>query len=120
MLIQRTTDGGATWTGINPPSGTYYTVFAWDVNNIITGSTSGNVRKTTDGGTTWTTIYVGQSSTLYGLKFTDTMNGWVSGTGDNPAYTTDGGDTWTLAASVPTASTQYDVDVLSNSDIYSK
>ncbi len=112
MLIQKTTDGGATWTGINPPSGTYYTVFAWDADNIITGSTSGNVRKTTDGGTTWTTIYVGQSSTLYGLKFTDTMNGWVSGTGDNPAYTTDGGDTWTLAASVPTASTQYDVDVL--------
>jgi photosystem II stability/assembly factor-like uncharacterized protein len=113
MLVQRTTDGGVTWTALSPPSGTYYTVFAWDIDNIIAGSSSGNVQKTTDGGTTWTTVNVGQSSTLYGLKFTDTMNGWVSGTGDNPAYTTDGGDTWTLSASVPTTSTQYDVDVLS-------
>jgi len=113
MLVQRTTDGGATWTALSPPSGTYYSVYAWDVDNIIAGSTSGNVRKTTDGGTTWSTINVGISSTLYGMKFTDTMNGWVSGSGDNPAYTTDGGLTWTVAASVPTTSTQYDVDVLS-------
>jgi len=45
MLVQRTTDGGVTWTALSPPSGTYYTVFAWDVDNIIAGSSSGNVQK---------------------------------------------------------------------------
>jgi len=115
MRIYKTTDGGSSWNPIwgDLPSTTCYSVWAWDENNIIMGTSSGNVRKTTDGGTTWAAIYVGQSSTLYGLKFSDAMNGWVCGSGDNPAYTTDGGLTWTLAATSPTASTQYDIDIMS-------
>jgi len=121
MRIYKTTDGGSSWNPIwgDLPSTTCYSVWAWDENNIIMGTSSGNVRKTTDGGTTWTAIYVGQSSTLYGIKFTDAMNGWVSGTGDNPAYTTDGGLTWTLAATSPTASTQYDIDIMTVSPMMS-
>ncbi|MCW8805244.1 MAG: YCF48-related protein [Ignavibacteriaceae bacterium] len=109
-----TTDGGATWTpNATIGSGTYYSVFAPDADTILVFSSSGNLQRSTDGGTTWNTINVGQSSTLYSNKFTDAMNGWVCGSGDNPAYTTDCGLTWTLAATSPTASTQYDIDVMS-------
>ena len=109
-----TTDGGATWNAnATIGSGTYYSVFAPDADTILVFSSSGNLQRSTDGGVTWNTVNVGQSSTLYSNKFTDDMNGWVCGSGDNPAYTTDCGLTWTLAATSPTASTQYDIDVMS-------
>ena len=112
--LAMTTDAGNNWT-VNGTigSGTYYSVFAPDADTILVFSSSGNLQRSTDGGVTWNTVNVGQSSTLYSNKFTDAMNGWVCGSGDNPAYTTDCGLTWTLAATSPTTSTQYDIDVMS-------
>lgn len=111
----KTTDAGLTWTGPIVVPATAYSVYAVDEDTIYHGSTSGNFRRSTDAGATWTTINVGISSSLWGMNFTDPMNGWVSGTGNNPAYTTDGGLTWTVTAASPTASTQYDIDVMSTS-----
>ncbi len=109
----KTTDAGLTWTGPIVVPATAYSVYAVDEDTIYHGSTSGNFRRSTDAGATWTTINVGISSSLWGMNFTDPFNGWVSGTGNNPAYTTDGGLTWTVTAASPTASTQYDIDILS-------
>ena len=115
MRAYKTTDGGNNWVQIwgDLPSTTCYSIVAFDENNVKMATSSGNFRYTTDGGTTWTAVSFGGTGTPYDMAFTDAMNGWICGSNDNPSYTTDGGLTWTQTTAVPTASSQYDIDILS-------
>jgi len=114
MRIYKTIDGGNNWTQIwgDLPSTTCYSVYASDENNIVMGTSSGNMRITTNGGVNWTSVNAGWTSIPYSLKFSDPLNGWVCASTGNVAYTTDGGATWTNAGPIPVTSTLYDVDLL--------
>ncbi|MCF8262906.1 MAG: T9SS type A sorting domain-containing protein [Melioribacteraceae bacterium] len=81
--IQKTTDGGGTWTEITYPEGEkLWRGHFMDANNGLAVGQNGLVIKTTDGGTTWTKEESGSSSKLRGVFLYDTGIGAVSGQGD--------------------------------------
>lgn len=99
--IWRTTDGGASWTGIVTGAGTQGSniFFKDSVNGFLTSELG--LYSTTDGGTTWTTKSL--SGTSNGaFKFLDQNNGWLLG-GSN-YKTTNGGTTWTAVGKPLTGS----------------
>lgn len=115
--VYKTTDGGLTWTSINPfpalneaVNGSAYTsytgVWALDNNtvfvlgNIFTTAGFKRLYKTTDGGATWTDIsnnintLLPVGNMLY-VMFHDVNNGYVCGS--NVLFTTNnGGATWSM------------------------
>ncbi|HEX2786452.1 MAG TPA: YCF48-related protein [Ignavibacteria bacterium] len=106
-----TTDGGATWLQMGTiPTGTYYSIYAKDVNNVIVTTTTGNIRKTTNGGANWTQISTGTSATLYCVEFLDNNTGYVCGSSSAIRYTTNFGDNWTSTNTGVASSTFYDID----------
>lgn len=98
-VILRSTNNGATWSAITPP--TTNKVFN-DVHFVsasvgwIVGN-SGVILRSTDGGATWATQTSGLSSQdgLNSVTFIDANNGWAAG-GRKVVRTTDGGATWTV------------------------
>ncbi|MBS1551214.1 MAG: T9SS type A sorting domain-containing protein [Bacteroidetes bacterium] len=98
--IFKTTNGGSGWFS-TILSGSYNSVCFI---NSSTGWTSGSgpVRYTTNAGTSWTTQTTGAGfSTLYGIHFSDAVNGWCAGSietiGGNSSIrrTTNSGTNWT-------------------------
>lgn len=119
--INKTTDGGATWSNIyNPPDFDCHSVYFTSASNgVVVGSNLGIVH-TTDGGNTWTQVsYDGSGSRLTGVGFTDANNGVAVGYGGTILRTEDGGATWSPMTSpttndlhslhFPTATTGYAV-----------
>jgi photosystem II stability/assembly factor-like uncharacterized protein len=98
--LQRTTDGGTSWTSYALPSG----ASDMDFVNPTTGWLAGgsNIFRTTDAGQTWTTQYTnGDGFSMRRVSFVDTQHGWVLATRSYdrlPLHTTDGGATWSQAA----------------------
>lgn len=117
--VYKTTDGGNTWTKINPfpalnegPTGfpstftSYTSIFALDDNtvfvlgNIFTTAGFRRLYKTTDGGATWTDISSNINTLLpsgnqLNVLFHDVNNGYVCGS--NVLFVTnDGGATWRM------------------------
>ncbi len=106
MFVERSTDGGVTWTSAQ--AGVTFTevkterLLTSDGNNVFTLTTSNNIYKTIDGGVTWTSIKTSaiQETSLWGGSRV-----YVSPTGDYhfvamgyPAklyVSTDKGVTWT-------------------------
>jgi photosystem II stability/assembly factor-like uncharacterized protein len=98
FLIDKSTDGGATWVTnwkTNPASLTTFIS-----NNIYIGSTQnawatdqdGNVYATSDAGEHWSQL-ASMVGTISALDFVDTSNGW--GISNNKLlHTTDGGRNW--------------------------
>jgi len=112
----KTTDAGLTWTQ-HPtiPSGNAYSIYAFNENNIILGSATGNTLRTTDGGNTWTTIYAAGSNLIWSIDFMDANTGMVGGIDAALAFTTDAGLTWTVAnTGIPATSDFFDMDYRQN------
>ncbi len=120
--INKTTDGGATWSNIYNPSNMdcNSVCFTSPTNGVVVGN---NLRivHTTDGGSTWTQVsYNGSSNNdLQSVGFTDTNNGVAVGDSGTILRTGDGGATWSPMTSpttndlnsvhFPTATTGYAV-----------
>jgi len=104
--IDRSTDGGQTWSSIAHPLHPYGGIFqAVDFPTATTGwiaGRAGALLKSTDAGATWVQqnplgLYGGPS--FFNLSFADANNGWVVAS-DGPSlhyllHTPDGGQTWT-------------------------
>ncbi len=102
--ILYTSDGGSTWTDLQPPPSVNY----WGIHFVSTlegwavGS-PGKIRHTTNGGTTWED-QTGTSYYNWAVFFVDADNGWIAGgraqgfPSPPPAryiyHTTNGGDDW--------------------------
>jgi photosystem II stability/assembly factor-like uncharacterized protein len=122
--LQRTTDGGRTWTStciqaaaVTGPGSFYGVTFAADgIRGWATGGTSQRplAVRTVDGGDHWlaSTVPADLTGSLANVVFVDAIHGWTVGSraGTGPANaaggyalaTTDGGATWT-ARPVPSS-----------------
>ncbi len=103
--LLRTIDAGASWVRqLNLPTTAMLECVRFvDANHgwVVGGGVAGFVARTTDGGATWTAQPLAGSS-LYGVAFSDTLNGWASGAG--VLYGThDGGVSWYLVQPSVTA-----------------
>ncbi len=118
--IYKTTDGGTTWTSINPfpalnqfPTGfpntaiTYTDIQAlsdnvvFAVGNMFTSQSVRRVYRTTDGGASWVDITgniptISPVGNLNAVLFHDINNGYVVTPGGVLLKTTNGGASWTL------------------------
>jgi photosystem II stability/assembly factor-like uncharacterized protein len=106
--IDRSTDGGQTWSSIPDPLYPYGGIFqAVDFPTATTGWIAGRygaLLKSTDAGATWVQqnplgLFGDGGPSLFNLSFADANNGWVVASG-GPSFhyllhTTDGGQTWT-------------------------
>jgi photosystem II stability/assembly factor-like uncharacterized protein len=99
-FIMITTDGGNTWSNQNVPNvHHFYSVYALDSLFITAVGTYGKICQTKDGGKTWSTHFIDSTSTLRGVWFTDSKNGFIigyltNGQGGIILRTTDGGEQW--------------------------
>ncbi|GEM_PF-2987437 len=99
--LYKTTDQGDTWTSIaSAPANTYYSMHAFDENNILLGTSSRRIVRTTDGGTSWIidTLFSAATNVQFlGMKFKDANTGYVIGNPNYFAYTTNAGLNWTAS-----------------------
>jgi photosystem II stability/assembly factor-like uncharacterized protein len=102
--VLRTTNGGASWTGVKIPNADKFESVHFA--NAFVGYVSGEagIYKTTDGGATWSNITPNGSSgltNLWGNYFLNPDYGMVIGGGCSSYQrfwlTTDGGQSWTVA-----------------------
>lgn len=94
----KTTDGGITWTDINP--GSLYIIngiYFFDNNNGLFVNNNSEIRKTTNGGSTWTSVYTQSNVQLQDITFINSTTGIAVG-GEGGICTvlksTNGGSTW--------------------------
>jgi photosystem II stability/assembly factor-like uncharacterized protein len=118
--VYKTTDGGAHWDSITPPTGniSYFAIQFVDANTGFISGHSGAgqdtmvFEKSTDGGTTWVDIKhnlfaggVPPLTTIHSFSFVNANLGYL--VMSNKIFkTTDGGNTWTLDYT-STANSQY-------------
>ena len=97
--VLRSTDAGATWTGVGAP--TQENLYCIHFSDALTGVIMGNngaIFRTTDGGGTWN-VSNGNGYNFRNLSFSDAFHGTAVGginSGATPVLyrTTDGGVTW--------------------------
>lgn len=95
--IEKTTDGGISWT--TQSSGTTQElrkVFFIDANTGWIVGNNGTILKTTDGGQNWATQSSGTSQQLNAVQFINASVGWAVGKQGTLLKTTNGGSTWTI------------------------
>ncbi len=94
-LVQKTTDGGKTWTALPVPiQGNLSGIDFVDASTGWVVGAEGSVFRTTDGGATWVQQRHDASKFFTGVSFVDASTGWVSGN-STILHTTDGGISWT-------------------------
>jgi photosystem II stability/assembly factor-like uncharacterized protein len=106
--IQRTTDGGVTWKGVETNFTTNLNA-VWmfsDQHAMIIGD-GGIIVTTTDGGTTWNTPGSGTTKNLYAVHFIDANTGAIVGDQGVFLRTTNGGNSW--SQTTPFTGAQYGV-----------
>ncbi|MCC5935566.1 MAG: hypothetical protein JJU35_15065 [Balneolales bacterium] len=99
-LIQRSADGGETWSNIE--SGVSVRLKAAhfaDAQNGWAAGRDGVIIRTTDGGNSWAAQNTGTTAILRDIYFTDPDNGWAVGDNGVIIATTNGGNTWTAQTS---------------------
>ncbi|NUN09306.1 MAG: T9SS type A sorting domain-containing protein [Ignavibacteriaceae bacterium] len=97
--INRTTDGGATWTEQDLGTGTIYDIVFFDTLNGAAAGADGNVFVTSDGGVTWNILQtgLGAGANVYAIFKGTNPNELFAGTyGGRIARSTDKGLTWTI------------------------
>ncbi len=111
--IQKSTNGGVTWTTIDSVSGSFYQQgmfwlnanegFAVYSENLGFGNYAGWFKKTSNGGATWSAIQqVSASSALYDVWFTSSTTGYAVGENGTICKTINGGSSWTTLTSTTT------------------
>jgi len=104
--IQRTTNGGASWStqAIGVINYLRSVVFT-DANTGWAVGNAGTILKTTNGGTTWSQqLSTVTRDLLFSVSFVDANNGWICGTNKENGgllRTTNGGATWSALATIP-------------------
>jgi photosystem II stability/assembly factor-like uncharacterized protein/subtilisin-like proprotein convertase family protein len=100
--IERTTDGGVTWTPGSTPDGTFvFRLYFTDANNGWGVGTKENIVRTTDGGATWQTQRGGLNAPrrfnapFEDVHMFDPLRGITVGNTGLTFTTADGGVTWT-------------------------
>lgn len=118
-FLQKTTDGGATWSNIAPgTSGDLYGLYFLSNSEGYAGANNGDLFKTTNGGTNWNKLTTPDNSFGYGsFYFVNSSIGFIAGgtasTVGSLLKTTDGGATWT-SISIPGLSSVYDMYFINN------
>jgi photosystem II stability/assembly factor-like uncharacterized protein len=99
----KTTDQGETWTELSSvPDYSYYSIFAFDANNIILGSFPRKIVKSTDGGSSWSEEEISSAdanTSFTDILFKDANTGYITGEPNFFGYSTNGGATWTKSNS---------------------
>lgn len=119
-FLQKTTDGGITWTNISPTSAgdLYGLSFVSNAEGYI-GSNNGDVFKTSNGGTNWVKVSTptnifGYGSFAFITSDTGYAGGGASSTEGSLLRTTDSGVTWKNVP-IPGLSSVYDMIFLNQS-----
>jgi hypothetical protein len=94
--VARSTDGGQTWNGQIPPGQLLRGLWFSDPRHGWAVGGAGTILHTSDGGVSWQPQSSGVDTTLYDVKFQDTLVGVACGV-DVVLLTTDGGQTWTTS-----------------------
>jgi photosystem II stability/assembly factor-like uncharacterized protein len=94
-LIVRTTNGGQSWLGYQPPAfGLGGHLFVLEFVNRQVGFTSCyGIWRCTDGGWNWTNVYP-NAGYIYDIFFLSSTKGWATEEGGIILKTTDGGNSW--------------------------
>jgi len=93
--VEKTSDGGRTWT--TQPIPLFGNFVAIDFVNATIGwvvGAEGSVYKTTDGGNSWMQQRHDADNYYGGVSFVSELEGWVCGYNRMMLHTTDGGITW--------------------------
>lgn len=92
LAINKTIDGGRTWTNLNKYNGN--SIFFTDQNTGYVAGDNGIIRKTTNGGSSWTIQNTGVTTKLTSIHFTSADTGCAVGIWGAVLGTTNGGLTW--------------------------
>jgi len=95
-VVIKTTDGGRSWTKLNPGyiPGQVAAIALLDERTALAVGTLGVILHTRDGGATWTRRDSGTPLTLAGVAFADASRGLIVGQAGTVLVTMDGGVTW--------------------------
>ncbi|MFM9009065.1 MAG: hypothetical protein ACKORE_10855, partial [Bacteroidota bacterium] len=88
--LQKSSDGGLTWSALKSPPGTIRSLFAYSNDTVYVGTTTGLYRSIS-GGQYWESFNVPGFETPYGIHFYDGLNGMVVGDSGFVAKTSNGG-----------------------------
>jgi photosystem II stability/assembly factor-like uncharacterized protein len=124
--LLKTTDGGATWTGVTPTFPSAFAVAPSDSATLYAALASG-MSKTTDGGRTWVTVgsgiaseyydfYYGFSATSITIDPSNASNVYL-GRNSGLYKTTDGGSNWQKTADLSAVRTMA-IDPADSSIVY--
>ncbi|MEI6885136.1 MAG: YCF48-related protein [Bacteroidota bacterium] len=99
--ILKTSDGGKSWTEIEPGTADINSIFFSDSLHGWMCGGSDRLFRTSDGGLHWTGSNIKRYSNFYSIQFTDSLHGCVVGDGGLwpyfggiAAFSDDGGKTW--------------------------
>jgi len=93
-LLQKTTDGGLTWTTNALPSSSQYRIFYILNPDILFCAEKSIFMKSTDGGKNWIIHNTLNDIHYYSMFFLNENSGWVASYQGVLKKTTDGGETW--------------------------
>ncbi|MCE2847118.1 MAG: T9SS type A sorting domain-containing protein [Sphingobacteriales bacterium] len=103
--LQKSSDGGQTWSDLRTPPGTIRSLFAFSTDSVYVGTTTGLYRSIS-GGQYWESFTVPGFETPYGINFYDGLNGLVVGDSGFVAKTTNGGGITTPVSQFEPSATQ--------------
>jgi photosystem II stability/assembly factor-like uncharacterized protein len=100
--VWRTTNGGALWSVIAAPSGTYRAVAYVNPSTIVAVGDAGKIIRSIDGGLTWGAVSGPTAQDLWDVSFAGST-GWAVGLNGAILKTTNSGASWTVEFSGTTA-----------------
>jgi hypothetical protein len=109
LLIQRTLNGGATWTTTYLPNAPLSMSICFpDDTTGYSGGNNGLVYKTTNMGTTWFVVgNIGSSTNFSTMYFTSRDTGFIADFSGRILKTTDGGVNWNVVSAVQSSFTNF-------------